>query len=640
MPSIRQVYRPQKALLVDEPPEGDAWIHELKLDGYRVGVVIANKRVRLLSRRGTEYTDEFPEIVAAARRLRVREAVIDGEVVVVLENGLTSFQALQNRAQGRGGLAFYAFDLLSLDGEDLARLPLVDRKRRLQDFLGRGQRGMIRYVSHVIGNGAAFFRKACELGAEGIVSKRADARYRFDARHADWQKTKCLKRQEFVVGGFTDPEGSRVGIGSLLIGFYDGKALKFAGKVGTGPGWTERFGRELRHKLDTIAQRESPFEPRPPGWLGRNAHWVKPRLVAEVEFTEWTVGGNVRHPSLQGFRTDKKPRDVLREVPVEVDTTGGPRDGERPRSRGAKHLELTQPDALVYPDLGVTKEELAQLYIDIHLWALPHVLARPLTLVRRRAPITRQDALRSQCMFLHHTKRDNAWVPEWMPRIDIREKRKLGNYLYVDSIESLLALIEGDIVEWHVWNASVRDVEHPDRVVFDLDPGDHVPWSTVVGAARRLRTMLEYRDLESWVKTTGGRGLHVVVPFRPEHEWDEVFTFARGLAESLAGDDPETYTVSFDKRKRVGKVLIDYKRNYRTSIAVAGFSPRAKPNGAMAVPVTWAELGRLGAADRFTVESIRRRLHATRTDPWRDYWTSRQRLDVGSHRRITARKRK
>lgn len=611
MPSLEKSYRPQKALLVDEPPEGDAWIHELKLDGYRVGIVISGRSVRLVSRRGTEYTDEFPEVVAAARKLRVRDAVIDGEVVVVLPSGLTSFQALQNRAQGRHGLAFYAFDLLSLNGDDLTSLSVLERKARLAKLLGRSQRGVIRYVKHVVGNGAEFLREACALGAEGIVSKRADARYRRDARHADWQKIKCVQRQEFVIGGFTDPEGSRVGVGSLLIGYYQGDALKFAGKVGTGPGWTESFGRDLRRKLEKIAQAASPFDPRPPGWLGRNAHWVKPRLVAEVEFTEWTEGGNVRHPSLQGFRTDKQPTDVVRERVADT------------------HLELTHGETLVYPEIGLTKEDIAQLYIDLQQWALPHVAERPLTLVRRRAPITREDALRSQCTFLHHTRRDNAWAPAWMPRLAIREQKKVGDYLYVDSIESLLALIEADIVEWHVWNARIGDVEHPDRVVFDIDPGEGVSWATVVSAAVRLREMLERLDLESWVKTTGGKGLHVVVPFRPEHDWDAVFGFSRAVAESLVTDDPDTYTLSFDKGEREGKVLIDYKRSHRTSIAVAGFSPRARPNGAMAVPVRWEELRALGRADKYTLTNILARTTKARRDPWAGYWSSRQRLVIG-----------
>jgi bifunctional non-homologous end joining protein LigD len=312
-----QTYRPQLAMLVSEPPSGDGWVHELKLDGYRIGIIIERGRVRLMSRRGTEWTTEFPELVAAARELPLRDGVIDGEVVMLSDRGVASFEALQNRARSRHSLAYFAFDLLAHDGRDVWREPLVERKHRLEKLLADGRdSGLIRYTQHFEDQGALVLQHACALGAEGVVSKRRDAAYRWGARHPDWRKSKCTRRQEFVVGGFTDPSGSRVGVGSILVGYYERDELRFAGKVGTGRGWSARFGRDLRRKLERIEQDESPFTPRPPGWLGRNAHWVAPKYVVEVEFTEWTSGGNIRHPSLQGFRTDKKPREVIREMPV------------------------------------------------------------------------------------------------------------------------------------------------------------------------------------------------------------------------------------------------------------------------------------------------------------------------------------
>ncbi len=305
-------YRPQKALLVDRPPVGDRWIHEIKLDGFRMGVFVNDGAVRIISRRGTDYTDGFPEVVAAARKLRVKEALLDGEIVVLDEHGVSRFQLLQQLGANRRGLVYFAFDLLSLNGETLTDLPLEKRKERLRKLLGR-RTGVIRYTPHFDTDGAEVFAKACALGAEGIISKLRDAPYRIDARSSEWQKIKCVKRQEFVVGGFTDPEGSRVGVGSILIGYYEGDALRFAGKVGTGRGWSAAFGRDLRRQLEKIETDRSPFNPLPAGPLGRNAHWVKPKLVVEVEFTEWTGDGHIRHPSLQGFRDDKKPRDVIRE---------------------------------------------------------------------------------------------------------------------------------------------------------------------------------------------------------------------------------------------------------------------------------------------------------------------------------------
>jgi bifunctional non-homologous end joining protein LigD len=600
-----QRYDAQLALLVSEPPSGRDWIHELKLDGYRIGVLVEDGAVRLMSRRGKEWTAEFPALVAAAKQLPTRDVVLDGEVVMLSEQGISSFEALQNRARDSRSLAYFAFDLLSLDGNDVSRLPLIERKRALQELIGDGV-GIIKYTHHFDDPGPVVLRQACRLGAEGIVSKRRDAAYRWGARHDDWQKSKCTKRQEFVVGGFTDPSGSRVGVGSMLIGYYEGDDLRFAGKVGTGRGWGAKFGVDLREKLERIATKTAPFNPKPPGWLGRNAHWVKPKYVVEVEFTEWTAGGHVRHPSLQGFREDKDARDVVRERPVDVVS-----DASRP----------------AFPRIGISRDDLVALYTDIADWVLPHVLNRPLTIVRCKGPVTKDDALRSQCTFVRHTSRDNAWAPRSVPRLRITEKRKIGEYLYVSDLSSLLALIEHGAVEWHVWNATVDDIEHPDRIVFDLDPGDGATWVQIVDAARRVRAALRTLKLESWVKTTGGRGVHVVVPFQREHGWDDVFAFSRAIAETIASADPDSFTTSFDKADRIGKVLIDYKRNYRTSIAVAGFSTRARPNGSLSVPIAWRELGPSLRPDQFTVANIRERLRR-RTDPWADLWPAHQRLPL------------
>src|SRR4051812_10469272 len=473
-----------------------------------MGVLIKGSKVRIISRRGTEYTSEFPEIIQAARKLRTRDALIDGELVVLDKAGVSRFQLLQQLGSSRAGLTYFAFDLLRLDGEDLTRQPLEDRKRILHKLVGRGA-GVIRYNPHFDRDGAQVFANACALGAEGIISKLRDGIYRSGTRSSDWQKIKCVKRQEFVVGGFTDPSGSRVGVGSILVGYYDGDALRFAGKVGTGSGWSSKFSLELRRTLEKIETKQSPFNPIPPGWLGRNAHWVKPKHVVEVEFTEWTGGGHIRHPSLKGFRKDKAPREVVREREEHV--AGATKADSKP----------------VFPRIGITTSDLTTLYTDIADWVLPHVEMRPLTLVRAKAPITREDALRTQAEFVHHTARDQRFVPDVVPRMKIAEKKKVGEYCYVESRDALIALIAAGVVEWHTWNARVDDVEHPDRAVFDIDPGEGVSWKEVVAAARRVRAILKARDLESWVKTTGGKGLHVVAPFRAEHDWDTVFEFSR-----------------------------------------------------------------------------------------------------------------
>jgi bifunctional non-homologous end joining protein LigD len=308
-------YRAQLALLVSEAPEGDGWVHEVKYDGYRIGCAVEGGRVTLWSRRGKDWTAQFPEVAAAARTLRVRSALLDGEVAAVLPDGRTSFQALQNSFSGlrRPPLAYFVFDLLHLDGEDLARRPLLERKGALQELLGEG-RGVLRYAPHVVGGGAAVFREACRLHLEGIVSKRADQAYR-PGRNTSWVKTKCILRQELVIGGFTEPEGAaRDGIGALLVGVHEGGALRYAGKVGTG--FTNAQARALRARLDRIAARACPFSPPPAGRLGGSVHWVRPVLVGEVAFTEWTGDGKIRHPSFQGLREDKRPEEVVRERPA------------------------------------------------------------------------------------------------------------------------------------------------------------------------------------------------------------------------------------------------------------------------------------------------------------------------------------
>ena len=303
-------------MLVAHPPHGPRWIHEIKLDGYRIGIVLARGKARLISRNHADWSADFPEIVAAAEQLGVRSALLDGEVVILDANGISNFEALQNRATSRQGLTYFAFDLLALDGRDLTRQPLIERKRLLRTLVGSRAGGRIRYTQHIEDDAEEVLRQACAHGAEGIISKCRDAAYHAAARHPDWQKTKCIKRQEFVIGGFTEPEGMREGVGAILVGYYEGKRFAFAGKVGTGRGWNNAFSLELRRTLDALATKVCPFEPPPRGALARIAHWVKPRVVVEVEFTEWTAGGHVRHPSLQGIRRDKKATSVVREVPV------------------------------------------------------------------------------------------------------------------------------------------------------------------------------------------------------------------------------------------------------------------------------------------------------------------------------------
>ena len=636
MPRI-PAYDPQLAQLVKAAPSGDDWIHELKYDGYRIGCRIDGGDVTLLSRNGKDWTETFPEIARAAAGLRVKSALIDGEVCVLLADGRTSFQALQNLAVAdRARLVYFAFDLIYLDGRVLTGEPLQTRKEALRK-IARGQR--IRFSEHMDADGPEAFREACRLQLEGIISKPRDAPY-LSGKRAGWLKTKCVKRQEFVIGGFTDPEGSREGIGALLVGFYDAGRLVFAGKVGTG--FTAKSARDLRATLNRIETSGSPFTPPPPGWLGRNAHWVEPRLVGEVEFTEWTTDGKIRHPSFQGLRRDKDPRAIVREEAVAPPAPPAPaaarsRAASTPRSPrratatsrtpstpgparpGVRGIGISHPDRVLYDEPRLTKLDIAAYYDRVADAMLPHVEGRPLTLVRCG------EGIAHGCFYMKHSK---VWSPPALRRVKIREKTKVGEYLVIESPEAIVSLVQMGILEIHTWNSRHQTVDCPDRFVLDLDPGPEIAWATVVAAARTVRSLLATLDLESFVKTTGGKGLHVVVPLAPRHDWQACLELSRAAAEALTRHDPELFTTTFAKRGRERQILVDYMRNNRTNTSIGAFSTRAREGAPVSMPVTWTELTPKLDPASFTVLTAPARLARQRKDPWAEYFRLKQRFSA------------
>jgi bifunctional non-homologous end joining protein LigD len=623
------LYKPQLAQLVKEPPAGAEWLHEMKYDGYRIGCRIVHGRVNLISRNGKDWTNEFPDVCEAARGLGVRDALLDGEVAIVLPDGRTSFQDLQNAFTGgsRRGLVYFAFDLLHAGGETFVKRPLIERKKELLRLVGKPRaRSRIRYSEHVVGQGATVFAEACRLHLEGIVSKRADSEYR-PGRHGGWVKTKCILRQEFVVGGFTDPEGSRQGIGALLVGYFDEGRLVFAGKVGTG--FTVAVARDLRKRLEAIEQAHAAFDPRPAGWLGNHAHWVQPTLVAEVTFTEWTGDGKIRHPSFQGLRRDKAASAVRREdaaaLPVPATASRAkaapsPRPARTPIAQGRATIagvSISHPDRIMFPDARLTKADVALFYERISEWMLPHVQGRPLTLVR--CP----QGLSEDCFFMKHSK---VWAPAALRRVSIQEKKKIGDYLVADTTAALVSLVQMDVLEIHTWNTRVDNIEQPDRIVFDIDPGSDVPWKQVIESAHLVRRLLETVDLESFPKTTGGAGLHVVVPILPRTDWSKCLEFSRALAEAIERHEPTRYTTAFAKAGRERKILVDYLRNNRTNTSVAAFSTRARAGAPVSMPIRWDELTAALKPSSWNVRTAERRLSSLRVDPWKDYWTTKQRL--------------
>jgi len=611
-------YRPQLAPLVKQPPAGDEWVHELKYDGYRIGCRIRRGSIALYSRNGKEWTTRFPEIVDAAATLQTTDALIDGEVCMVLSDGRTSFQALQQAfaaERSRDSLTYFVFDLLRLDGERIEGRPLEERKARLKKLVGaRRMKGRIRYSQHVVGQGEAFFRQACRHGLEGIISKQRGEPYR-PGRHGGWVKTKCSLGQEFVIGGFTDPEGVRVGIGALLVGYYDRDGhLIFSGKVGTG--FPHRLALDLRRRLERLERPTPPFATSPKG-VGRSVHWVRPELVGEVAFTEWTSDGKIRHPAFKGLRADKKPRAVTRERPAASAPASAVTEKTSSHDDVVCGVRITHADRVIYPELGLTKLDLARYYESIGDWIVPHAKGRPLTLVR--CP----EGLRAECFYMKHAK---VWAPAPLERVRIQEKKKLGEYLIASDIAGVVGLVQMGVLEIHTWNSVIDNVEHPNRLVFDLDPGQQVPWTRVIRSARIVRDALGALGLESFVKTTGGAGLHVVVPLVPHADWAACLAFARAVAERIERADPDTYTTTFARAGRTKKILIDYLRNNRTNTSIAAYSTRARPRAPVSVPLTWAELRTSLDPAPFTMRTVPRRLARLRVDPWRDYWTSRQKL--------------
>jgi bifunctional non-homologous end joining protein LigD len=592
---------PQLATLVDTGPVGPDWVHEVKFDGYRIECLIDRGTVRLFTRKGNDWTARFPGVARAALGLRVEQALLDGEVVALLPDGRSSFQLLQERlgADPPGEMIYHAFDLLHLNGADLRRLPLLERKQRLRAALGvRARRaGTIRYSEHVTGRSDTVLAEACRQGLEGVVSKQGGAPYS-SGRTRTWLKLKCLNRQEFIVVGFTEPKGGRVGIGALLLAVREErKRLRYVGRVGTG--MSDAMLADLRSRLVSLVRAASPVDNPPRQRAG--VRWVEARLVVEVAFTEWTRDGLLRHPALVGMREDKTPREVRREDPMNV-----------------AGIVLSNADRVLYPDRGLTKLDLAHYYEAIAPLMLPHVADRPLSLVR--CP----EGIGKACFFQKHWART---LPDAVDTVDIRESGGAKKpYTVVHEAAGLVSLVQHGILEFHLWGARADNVEAPDRIVFDLDPAPDVPWKRVREGARRVRALLEEAGLESWTKTTGGKGIHITVPIARRPAWEDVSRFARALAYYLERTEPTRYLAKASKTARKGKIFVDWLRNTRGATWVAPWSTRARPEAPVSVPVSWEELDRLKGGDQFHVADVPGLIAKRKQDPWSGMLASKQRL--------------
>jgi len=648
IPFVVPFVEPQLATLVDTAPDGDRWFHELKLDGFRILCRIQNGVVTLFTRTGQDWTARFAEVAEAAAHVGVEGALLDGEIAILRPDGITDFQMLQNHMQGagQGQLTYFVFDVLFLDGVDLRGRPLEERKARLASLLSRAPSKdwspTIRYTDHVIGQGKAFFEKARAAGLEGIVSKRRDQPYH-GGRGPSWLKIKALKHQELVVGGFTEPEGTRAGIGALLVGFFPERAgegagknahggrhggphegqgngrLSYAGKVGTG--FDQKMAAELRHRLDRLVTDKSPFQETVPR-AGREIQWVQPELVVEIAYSEMTSDGKLRHPSFQGLREDKPARDVTQEVPRAVETNSEAEIEARPsttrRMSGSgvaevNGVKLSHPDRMLEPEAGLTKRDVALYVAAIAPHMLPHLVGRPLSLVR--CP----EGMAGKCFFMKHA----TFATPALRRVMIREKDAEAEYLIADSASGLIQLAQMSVLEIHTWNSVEDSLEMPDRVVFDFDPGPEARWQDVVDGATLVKERLDQIGCASFVKTTGGKGLHVVVPLMPRASWDECKVFSQLVSESVVAQHPDRFTTAMRKAGREGKVLIDYFRNNRGSTSVAAYSTRARPGLPISLPVAWDELASFSPARPFTMASALERVQNQQRDPWTAYATSR-----------------
>ncbi len=618
-PSPPKFVSPQLATLAEAPPDGDDWLHEIKFDGYRLVTAVGDGKAIAFTRRGLDWSDRFHALLQPLADLPCRSALIDGEAVVNDADGHSDFGALQVAlSEGQGRILYYAFDLLALDGEDLRKHPLTERKERLKALLAdEPERGPLFFSDHVRGHGKETFDRACAMKLEGIVSKRADAPYRSE-RTKSWLKIKCGMGQEFIIIGWQPSTVKGRPFSSILVATRDEDRLIYRGRVGTGFG--ERELTMLANEFSSRAVKTPPADDIPAA-IRKGSRFVKPGLVAEIEFRGWTNDGYVRQGAFKGLRTDKKAKEVVREMPANdpppaVVTIDSDRDADTIEIGGVR---VTHPDRVMFTAPKVTKRQLAEYYLAVADRILPHVANRPLSLVRF------PDGMKGDGFFQKHASRG---FPDAFKPITIKEKEGKGQYLYIEDERGLVAAVQMGGLELHVWGSHIDTLEEPDRLVFDFDPDEAVPFAAVADAAKEMRARLKQLGLASYALATGGKGLHVVVPVTPRFGWDDVKAFAEAMARTLADDEPDRYLAVASKERRRGRIFIDYLRNGRGATAIAPFSTRARPGAPVAWPVAWSALSRLTSAHEATVENAVTLLKKQRRDPWQEYLAVKQALPL------------
>jgi len=615
-------FKPELARLRDTAPAGDDWLHEVKWDGYRILAAIADGEVRLWSRNALPWNDKLPDIVQALEALGLRSARLDGELVALDAHGRSDFNALQKTLAGemQQPLVYMLFDLPYLEGHDLSRVALLERKNLLQQLTAHAPRHLA-FSTHVVGNGEQVFRMATEQQLEGIISKRAQSAYH-PGRGDDWIKVKRLQSDEFAVVGYTPPKGSRSGFGALLLARPDPAAHTgwiYAGRVGSG------FSDAQLHALAKAMEGKGHTQPTVTlagvDPLLRHARWVKPTTVAEVYYRGIGNQQLLRQPSLKTMRADKSPAD-LRNADRPAASTKAAKKTTKAEPRGndtdSADITVTHPDRVVFAQGKITKQEVADYYMAVMKWFLPGVIGRPISVIR--CP----DGAGKTCFFQKHLMHGLKHVASTRLK---EESGAQAVYIYPQDASAIIELVQFGVLEFHPWGSTVDKPDHADRVVFDLDPGDNVAWARVVAAARLVRKRLSQLGLASFLRTTGGKGLHVVVPLNPGCPWPMVKHFAHAFATTLAHAHPLDFVATASKAQRSGKIYVDYLRNSRGATSVASYSLRARPGAPVAVPLRWSELGKLKSGHHFDIHSTPRRLARLRSDPWKGIDEVRQNLD-------------
>lgn len=655
-------FKPQLATLVDAPPPGGDWSYEIKFDGYRVLARIdrSAKRgaVKVFTRAGNDWTVKFSKQVDTLEQLGLESAWLDGEAVVLDEHGVPGFQALQNAFDSNRpqDIVIYLFDLPFLNGYDLRGVPLEQRRAILRALLEEVDDSVLRFSNDFEFSADELLKSACDMGLEGIIGKRRDSGY-LSGRSSAWIKLKCRRRQEFVIGGYSEPAGTRAAFGALLLGVYDGEGrLQYAGRVGTG--FDAALLRSVKQALDAHETQRMPFASAPRERSRTPVHWVEPVLVAECNFAEWTSDGIVRQASFVGLRDDKPALQIVKEtsrqgadVQQQTDTgpdaapkkraasktpaSAAPASGavkkkksptttKSPTSTEVASVRISHPDRVIDKSTGTRKIDLVQYYESVADWMLPHLRDRPVSLVR--AP----EDIGGELFFQRHSQKLS------IPNVTRHAGLDAGHppLITVETLGALVGAAQMGTVEFHTWNAVASNIEKPDRMVFDLDPDASLGWERMIEAAQLTRSLLEELGLESFCKTSGGKGLHVVVPLAKQAGWDEVKDFSQAVAQHMATTLPKYFSAKMGTQNRKQKIFVDYLRNNRGSSTVAAFSARARPGLGVSVPLSWDEVAVTTSGDQWTIESLHERLAGLKSDPWADYAKTRQRITAAMKKRL------